>query len=64
MRFVIFADIILLLSESPCKINKVLSHPTLPISITAQEDRHIQFFDNNTGEPAPRRGEVAVMSSG
>uniref|UniRef100_A0A669BXZ5 Striatin n=1 Tax=Oreochromis niloticus TaxID=8128 RepID=A0A669BXZ5_ORENI len=31
-------------------INKVLSHPTLPISITAQEDRHIQFFDNNTGK--------------
>ncbi|KAM4750061.1 striatin-like isoform 2-T2 [Anableps anableps] len=36
--------------ESPCKINRVLSHPTLPISITAQEDRHIQFFDNNTGK--------------
>ncbi|XP_031590640.1 striatin [Oreochromis aureus] len=36
--------------EAPCKINKVLSHPTLPISITAQEDRHIQFFDNNTGK--------------
>uniref|UniRef100_A0A4W5MYK8 Striatin n=1 Tax=Hucho hucho TaxID=62062 RepID=A0A4W5MYK8_9TELE len=35
---------------APCKINKVLSHPTLPITITAQEDRHIQFFDNNTGK--------------
>uniref|UniRef100_A0A6Q2WRW9 Striatin N-terminal domain-containing protein n=1 Tax=Esox lucius TaxID=8010 RepID=A0A6Q2WRW9_ESOLU len=35
---------------SLCKINKVLSHPTLPITITAQEDRHIQFFDNNTGK--------------
>ncbi|RXM35133.1 Striatin [Acipenser ruthenus] len=33
-----------------CKINKVLSHPTLPITITAQEDRHIKFFDNNTGK--------------
>uniref|UniRef100_A0A3Q2PK43 Striatin, calmodulin binding protein n=1 Tax=Fundulus heteroclitus TaxID=8078 RepID=A0A3Q2PK43_FUNHE len=31
-------------------INQVLSHPTLPITITAQEDRHIQFFDNNTGK--------------
>uniref|UniRef100_A0AAY4EHS7 Striatin n=1 Tax=Denticeps clupeoides TaxID=299321 RepID=A0AAY4EHS7_9TELE len=31
-------------------INKVLSHPTLPITITAQEDRHIKFFDNNTGK--------------
>uniref|UniRef100_A0A668A395 Striatin n=1 Tax=Myripristis murdjan TaxID=586833 RepID=A0A668A395_9TELE len=33
-----------------CQINKVLSHPTLPITITAQEDRHIKFFDNNTGK--------------
>ncbi|XP_047013949.1 striatin isoform X2 [Ictalurus punctatus] len=32
------------------QINKVLSHPTLPITITAQEDRHIRFFDNNTGK--------------
>ncbi|RVE76789.1 hypothetical protein OJAV_G00012120 [Oryzias javanicus] len=36
--------------DAPCKINKVLSHPALPISITAQEDRHIRFFDNNTGK--------------
>ncbi|KAJ8392483.1 hypothetical protein AAFF_G00076080 [Aldrovandia affinis] len=35
---------------APCQINKVLSHPTLPITITAQEDRHIKFFDNNTGK--------------
>ncbi|KAJ8412773.1 hypothetical protein AAFF_G00117240 [Aldrovandia affinis] len=35
---------------SPCQINRVLSHPTLPITITAQEDRHINFFDNNTGK--------------
>uniref|UniRef100_A0A9J8BGG0 Striatin n=1 Tax=Cyprinus carpio carpio TaxID=630221 RepID=A0A9J8BGG0_CYPCA len=26
------------------------SHPTLPITITAQEDRHIRFYDNNTGK--------------
>lgn len=30
-------------------INKVISHPTLPISITAHEDRHIRFWDNTTG---------------
>ncbi|XP_051957105.1 LOW QUALITY PROTEIN: striatin-like [Xyrauchen texanus] len=36
--------------DVPCQINKVLSHPTLPITITAQEDRHIRFFDNNTGK--------------
>ncbi|XP_062320358.1 striatin-like isoform X1 [Osmerus eperlanus] len=35
---------------TPCQINRVLSHPTLPITITAQEDRHIKFFDNNTGK--------------
>lgn len=40
----------LFFADAPCKINKVLSHPTLPITITAQEDRHIQFFDNNTGQ--------------
>ncbi len=37
-------------SDEPCQINKVLSHPTLPITITAQEDRHIRFYDNNTGD--------------
>ncbi|XP_067381545.1 striatin-like isoform X2 [Channa argus] len=37
-------------SDTPCQINKVLSHPTLPITITAQEDRHIKFFDNNSGK--------------
>uniref|UniRef100_A0A3Q3X158 Striatin n=1 Tax=Mola mola TaxID=94237 RepID=A0A3Q3X158_MOLML len=31
-------------------INKVLSHPTLPLTITAQDDRHVRFFDNNTGK--------------
>uniref|UniRef100_A0A3Q3AHU2 Striatin n=1 Tax=Kryptolebias marmoratus TaxID=37003 RepID=A0A3Q3AHU2_KRYMA len=36
--------------DTPCQINKVLSHPTLPITITAQEDRHIKFFDNNSGK--------------
>lgn len=30
-------------------INKVVSHPTLPISITAHEDRHIRFWDNTSG---------------
>ncbi|XP_023652087.1 striatin isoform X3 [Paramormyrops kingsleyae] len=35
---------------SPCRINKVLSHPTLPVTVAAQEDRHIKFFDNNTGK--------------
>ncbi|XP_041958635.1 LOW QUALITY PROTEIN: striatin [Alosa sapidissima] len=37
-------------SDVSFHINKVLSHPTLPITITAQEDRHIRFYDNNTGK--------------
>ncbi|KAK2145167.1 hypothetical protein LSH36_697g00020 [Paralvinella palmiformis] len=32
------------------QINRVISHPTLPITITAHEDRHIRFYDNNTGK--------------
>ncbi|XP_038656513.1 striatin isoform X2 [Scyliorhinus canicula] len=37
-------------ASSKCQINKVISHPTLPVTITAHEDRHIKFFDNNTGK--------------
>ncbi|XP_043914501.1 striatin isoform X2 [Protopterus annectens] len=36
--------------NSSCQINRVVSHPTLPITVTAHEDRHIKFFDNNTGK--------------
>lgn len=32
------------------QINRVVCHPTLPVTITAHEDRHIRFFDNNTGK--------------
>ncbi|PIK52509.1 hypothetical protein BSL78_10607 [Apostichopus japonicus] len=39
------------LSESAnAQINRVVSHPTLPITITAHEDRHIRFFDNTSGK--------------
>ncbi|KAG8449610.1 hypothetical protein GDO86_016305 [Hymenochirus boettgeri] len=31
-------------------INKVVSHPTLPVSIAAYEDRHIKFYDNKSGK--------------
>ena len=31
-------------------ITKVVSHPTLPLTITAHEDRHIRFFDNKSGK--------------
>lgn len=32
------------------QINKIVCHPTLPITITAHEDRHVRFWDNNTGK--------------
>lgn len=32
------------------QINRVVCHPTLPVTITAHEDRHIRFFDNNSGK--------------
>ncbi|XP_053553910.1 striatin-3 isoform X1 [Bombina bombina] len=31
-------------------INKLVSHPTLPVTIAAYEDRHIKFFDNKSGK--------------
>lgn len=31
-------------------INRVVSHPTLPVTITAHEDRNIKFFDNKSGK--------------
>nr|XP_021395021.1 striatin-3 isoform X5 [Lonchura striata domestica] len=36
--------------QSNNHVNKVVSHPTLPVTITAHEDRHIKFFDNKTGK--------------
>ncbi|XP_075225036.1 connector of kinase to AP-1 [Lycorma delicatula] len=32
------------------QINRVVCHPTLPLTMTAHEDRHIRFFDNSTGK--------------
>ncbi|KFD59050.1 hypothetical protein M513_00213, partial [Trichuris suis] len=31
-------------------INQIVCHPTLPITVTAHEDRTIRFFDNNSGQ--------------
>ncbi|XP_055989397.1 striatin-3 [Sorex fumeus] len=36
--------------QSSNHINRVVSHPTLPVTITAHEDRHIKFFDNKSGK--------------
>lgn len=32
------------------KITKILSHPTMPVTIVGGTDRMIRYFDNNTGE--------------
>jgi len=31
-------------------VNKLVCHPTLSLTITAHEDRHIRFWDNSTGK--------------
>jgi len=31
------------------QINRIITHPTLPIVVTAHEDRYIRIFDLNTG---------------
>jgi WD40 repeat protein len=31
------------------RINTVCPHPTMSVTITAGEDRHIRYFDNNSG---------------
>lgn len=31
-------------------IHRVKCHPTLPLTITAHDDHHIRFFDNNSGK--------------
>lgn len=31
-------------------IYKVVSHPTMPVTITAHNDRHIRFWDTNSGQ--------------
>ncbi|KAF7636957.1 hypothetical protein Mgra_00003697 [Meloidogyne graminicola] len=36
--------------EEGDEVNKILSHPTMPVTITASENRKIRFFDNNTGK--------------
>lgn len=30
-------------------VNKILSHPTMPVTITGGEDRKLRYFDNRTG---------------
>jgi len=49
------------LDEEVGEINKILSHPTMPVTITAGTDRRIRYFDNNTGKLI--RSSVAHVES-
>jgi len=44
--------IVVVVSEYPMRsqVNRIVCHPTLPVTMTAHEDRHIRFFDNNSGK--------------
>lgn len=37
-------------AEDAGRITKILSHPTMPVTVTAGDDRKIRYFDNNTGK--------------
>ncbi|VDM44569.1 unnamed protein product [Toxocara canis] len=36
--------------EDAGRITKILSHPTMPVTVTAGDDRKIRYFDNTTGK--------------
>jgi striatin 1/3/4 len=47
------------------QINSVATHPTLPILVTAHEDRYIRIFDTNTGSSSPfARLETLIQRPG
>uniref|UniRef100_A0A7E4W249 Striatin domain-containing protein n=1 Tax=Panagrellus redivivus TaxID=6233 RepID=A0A7E4W249_PANRE len=37
-------------NEEVGEINKILSHPTMPVTVLAGDDRKIRYFDNNSGK--------------
>ncbi|ENN78799.1 hypothetical protein YQE_04736, partial [Dendroctonus ponderosae] len=37
-------------SLNALRVYKLVCHPTLPLTITAHEDKHIRFWDNHTGK--------------
>jgi len=36
--------------DSNYRINRILSHPSQPLIITGHDDRHIRYFDNQSGQ--------------
>ena len=41
-------------NEASYRINRVLSHPSQPLIITGHDDRHIRFFDTQSGKREER----------
>lgn len=37
-------------SDASYRINRVISHPSQPMIITAHDDRNIRFFDTQSGK--------------
>lgn len=35
--------------EEPCHLTRIISHPTMQITVVASDDRKIRYFDNVTG---------------
>lgn len=46
------------------QINRIISHPTMPIVISGHEDRHIKFFDLKSGNKRMGRffGEKILLT--
>ena len=50
MLLAFFIDLELCLDgTNHTQINKVIAHPTLPLIVTAHEDKYIRFFDSKSG---------------
>jgi len=41
---------VMLADDDGGRVNYCITHPTMPITITAHDDRHIKFFDNVSGK--------------
>jgi hypothetical protein len=50
--FLIFCDYID--NTFATQINRIVSHPTMPILVSGHEDRHIKFFDLKSGNQKKR----------
>ena len=45
------------------QINQVVCHPTIPLVVSAHEDKYIKFYDANSGELCWRGASIASIQS-